>query len=89
MQRAAFIHIDTDIYESAACILDSLRPYIDQRTVILFDELCNYEGFFLHDYQTYIGFLKQRFLSYEILTACSVGTRHENFLKVATRITNP
>ena len=89
LQQAAFIHIDTDIYESAACILDNLGPYIDQGTVILFDELCNYEGFYLHEYQAFIRFLKQRSLSYEILAVCSVGTRHDNFLKVATRIANP
>lgn len=43
------VHIDCDIYESAACVLDLLADRITPETVLVFDELVNYEGFEDHE----------------------------------------
>ena len=86
IQSAAFIHIDTDVYPSAHTVLENLAPFIRPGTVIVFDELCNYKGYYLHEYQAFIRFLKKYGHDFEILAVCSVGTQYGNFLKVATRI---
>jgi hypothetical protein len=40
----AFLHIDSDLYSSAVCILSQLDSRIVPGTVICFDELLNFEG---------------------------------------------
>lgn len=86
IDKVSFIHIDTDIYESAKCILENLEPFICSGTVILFDELCNYHGFYLHEYQAFKQYLKRSGQRYEILGVCCSAPLHGSFAKVALRI---
>lgn len=44
-KRVSFIHMDADLYSSTKYILDTLRDYIDEDCIIIFDELVNYPGF--------------------------------------------
>jgi hypothetical protein len=44
-KKISFIHIDCDLYSSTKYILDTLKDYIDNDCVIVFDELVNYPGF--------------------------------------------
>lgn len=44
-QSADFLHIDCDIYSSARTIFETLRARIRPGTVLLFDELVNYDEF--------------------------------------------
>jgi hypothetical protein len=44
-KKVSFIHIDSDLYSSAKCILDNLKDYMANGCVIVFDELVNYPGF--------------------------------------------
>ncbi|MFC3301800.1 class I SAM-dependent methyltransferase [Parvularcula lutaonensis] len=44
-ETAALLHIDCDIYSSAAEVFDSLGRTIRPGTVLLFDELVNYDEF--------------------------------------------
>ena len=39
-----FVHIDLDTYESSKFVLQSLKPYLNNGAIILFDELYNYSG---------------------------------------------
>jgi Methyltransferase domain len=41
---AAFVHIDSDLYSSAKCVLDLIEARIIPGTVIVFDEYFNYPG---------------------------------------------
>ena len=45
----ALIHIDCDVYESAACVLRCLCDRIVAGTILVFDELLNYNGFERHE----------------------------------------
>ena len=44
-KKVSFIHMDADLYSSTIYILDTIKPYIDNDCVIIFDELVNYPGF--------------------------------------------
>ena len=46
---AAFVHVDSDLYSSAACVLALLRPRIVPGTIIVFDELMNYGESWIED----------------------------------------
>jgi hypothetical protein len=43
--KVSFIHLDADLYSSTKYILDTLKDYIDNDCVFVFDELVNYPGF--------------------------------------------
>jgi hypothetical protein len=47
----AFVHIDSDLYSSAKYILTTLNDYIKVGTIILFDELLNFESGVGVDYE--------------------------------------
>jgi hypothetical protein len=44
-KKVSFIHMDADLYSSSKYVLDTLKDYIDEGCVIVFDELVNYPGF--------------------------------------------
>ncbi len=44
-KKITFLHLDADLYSSTKYILDTLKDYIDEGCIIVFDELVNYEGF--------------------------------------------
>ena len=44
-KKVSFIHIDCDLYSSAKYILTTLKDYLDNDCIIVFDELVNYPGF--------------------------------------------
>lgn len=47
----AFVHVDSDLYSSAKYILTTLNDYIKPGTIILFDELLNFESGVGVDYE--------------------------------------
>jgi hypothetical protein len=44
-KKISFIHIDCDLYSSTKYILNTLKDYIDNECIIVFDELVNYPEF--------------------------------------------
>lgn len=44
-KKVSFIHMDADLYSSTIYILETLKDYIDNDCIIVFDELVNYPGF--------------------------------------------
>ena len=58
-ESVAFLHIDCDIYESAAQGLDILAPNITDKTIILFDEFYNYPNFRNQEYRAFQEFLEK------------------------------
>jgi hypothetical protein len=53
-----FIHVDTDLYQPAARILEECAPYI-RSAIIVFDEFYNYPGWRHHEYKAYCEFKSQ------------------------------
>jgi len=66
-ERAAFIHIDSDLYSSAAYVLNQLRERIGPGTVIVFDEYFNHPNWENGEFKAFQEFIAASGLSYEYL----------------------
>lgn len=51
------IHVDCDIYSSTVTILNHIGPFLKPGSVLVFDELVNYEGFFFNEMLALYEFL--------------------------------
>lgn len=47
----ALLHIDTDTYTPAQCILEVSRPYLREGSIIVFDELIGYPNWRAHEFK--------------------------------------
>lgn len=70
-EKIAFLHIDSDIYSSAATAFEVLGPKIQPDSIIVFDELYNYPGYENHEFKAFQEFLSKsgyevRYLAYNI-----------------------
>ena len=54
---AAFVHIDGDLYSSAKTVLDNLKPRFKVGSVILFDEILDYDSYREHEIKAFAEFL--------------------------------
>ena len=43
--------MDVDTYESSKFILEKVKPYLENETIILFDEIYNFEGWDVGEYK--------------------------------------
>jgi len=64
---AAFIHIDSDLYESARCVFALLEDRIVPGTVIVFDEYFNYPNWQAHEFRAFQELVARRDIRYEYL----------------------
>jgi len=70
---ASFIHIDSDVYDSAKTVLDLLADRIRPGTVIVFDELFNYPCWEEHEWRALQEFIAARKMSVKYLAFNSSG----------------
>ncbi len=56
-EPVAFMHIDSDVYESAKTVLDCLGDRLVKGSIIVFDELYNYPKWEEHEYKALQEFL--------------------------------
>ena len=66
-KKVSFIHIDVDLYSSTKYILNTLKGYIDNYCVIIFDELVNYPGFDgdAGELKAFYEFITENIVNYE------------------------
>jgi len=84
-KKVSFIHMDADLYSSTKYILNTLKDYLDNDCVIVFDELVNYPGFDgdTGELKAFYEFITENIVNYEWLgmngtpTGMS-GYYHEN-----------
>lgn len=68
--KLRLLHVDCDLYSSTKTVFEHLGPFIDQETVVVFDELCNYPGFEDHEMRALREHLDASQKSYEVLAWC-------------------
>ncbi|MGZ5379892.1 MAG: class I SAM-dependent methyltransferase [Mycobacterium sp.] len=78
--QVAFAHIDCDLYRSTATVFSEIRNRLAVGTVVVFDELFNYDRYYEHEMRAlielgetgvrwrYIGYVPARYAASVILT---------------------
>ena len=78
--QVAFAHIDCDLYSSTATVFSEIRDRLAVGTVLVFDELFNYDRYFEHEMRAlielgetgvrwrYLGYVPARYAASVILT---------------------
>ena len=66
-EKAAFIHIDCDLYSSTKTIFENIYDRIVPNTVIQFDEYYNYPGWRNHEFKAFQEFCKKYSVEYEYI----------------------
>ena len=66
-EKAAFIHIDCDLYSSTKTIFDNIYDRIVPNTVIQFDKYYNYPGWRNHEFKAFQEFCKKYSVEYEYI----------------------
>ncbi len=66
-EKAAFLHIDSDLYSSARSVLQWLDDRIVEGTIILFDEYFNYPFWEHHEFKAFQEFVQKNNVKYEYL----------------------
>lgn len=69
-EKAAFIHIDCDLYSSTKTIFENIYDRIVPNTVIQFDEYYNYPGWRNHEFKAFQEFCKKYSVEYEYIGIC-------------------
>jgi hypothetical protein len=64
---AAFIHIDSDLYEPARCVFEYLEDRIVPGTIIVFDEYFNYPNWQAHEFRAFRELAERCQVEYEYL----------------------
>lgn len=82
-EKAAFIHIDCDLYSSTKTIFDNIYDRIVPNTVIQFDEYYNYPGWRNHEFKAFQEFCKKYNVEYEY-----IGISHMQVAVVIKSIKN-
>ena len=82
-EKAAFIHIDCDLYSSTKTVFDNIYDRIVPNTVIQFDEYYNYPGWRNHEFKAFQEFCKKYNVEYEY-----IGISHMQVAVVIKSIKN-
>ena len=77
--KAAFVHIDSDIYSSAVTILSCLEENkrFQNGTIVAFDELCDYPDYREHEIKAFAEFLIKTGYNYKPLFYAPVNVNGE------------
>ena len=62
-----FLHIDSDLYESARCVFEHIGDRIVPGTIIVFDEYFNYPNWREHEYRAFQELVARYQIRYEYL----------------------
>ena len=65
--RAAFLHVDCDLYSSTKTILDNLAGGIGTGTIIVFDEYFNYPNWRNHEHRAFRAFADERQIAFRYI----------------------
>ena len=64
----SLIHIDSDLYSSAVCVLETLKDIIlRDKPLILFDEFIRYTGFEKNEIKAFYEFVKKYNIKYKVI----------------------
>ena len=71
-EKFSFVHVDSDLYSSAATILTLAEDRFQEGTVIVFDEYFNYPGWQRGEHLAFREFLARTKFTFEYLSYCRI-----------------
>jgi predicted O-methyltransferase YrrM len=60
-----FLHVDADLYSSAATVLNLVGPRLREGSVVVFDEFFNYPGWQEHEYRAWTEYVKRTRIAFQ------------------------
>jgi hypothetical protein len=63
----AFAHIDSDLYESAKCVLDNLKPRLKPGSILAFDEIWAHSNYQDYEAKAFAEFLNDTGFHYHCI----------------------
>jgi methyltransferase family protein len=63
----AFAHIDSDLYESAKCVLDNLKPRLKPGSILAFDEIWAHSNYQDYEAKAFAEFLNDTGFQYHCI----------------------
>lgn len=86
-EKAAFVHIDSDVYSSAQTVLSLLKEgdRFQDGTILLFDEIIDYPTYREHEIKAFAEFLLETNYKYECLYHQSLGDYSQACFKILKR----
>jgi len=74
-EQVTLLHIDSDLYSSAFYVLQTIAPFLQPGSIIVFDELINFPQFRNHEMRALYEFISSTGFSFEwISCACGVDS---------------
>jgi len=74
-EAIAILHIDCDLYSATKTVLSLTRPLLKHGTIIIFDELINYQGWQDGEYKALMEFTAEQKLRFEYLAYTRTGSQ--------------
>jgi hypothetical protein len=74
-ETIAILHIDCDLYSATKTVLSLTRPLLKHGTIIIFDELINYQGWQDGEYKALMEFAADQKLRFEYLAYTRTGSQ--------------
>jgi len=74
-ETIAILHIDCDLYSATKTVLSLTRPLLNPGTIIIFDELINYQGWQDGEYKALMEFAAEQKLRFEYLAYTRTGSQ--------------
>jgi hypothetical protein len=75
-----FVHLDLDIYEPTVYVLKKIKPFLDSKAIILFDQLYNYPGWELGEHRALNEVFSKE--QYSFIAFCTTGSQASIKLKL-------
>eukprot|EP01041_Mallomonas_annulata_P011188 gene11188-23375_t len=72
--RIGLLHIDCDLYSSTKTVFNSFKSNIRRGTIIIFDELLNFDGYERHEMRALYELVKERNITFDIIGIECIGT---------------
>lgn len=67
-EKIAFLHVDCDLYQSTADVLNVIYPYLQKGTIIVFDEFFNYPNWRNHEFKAFNEFIEKNRIEYKYIS---------------------
>ena len=67
LPQVALLHVDCDLYSSTKLLFDSFINEIRPGTIIVFDELLNFDGYETHEMKAFYEYVTEYNVSFEVL----------------------